>query len=158
LAAWSLTSNTQCSNTHLPGFVNHAGAIKSAGVDSILMYSVADHFVMAAWGKTQHADKDIVGAELAKSGERKLYWLSSFLLLPLARSFAPLTQTFLGDATGEFAKKTGLTFDLSGFGLGERSKRVAMVVEDGKVTYLGVEPAGGVTVSGAEAVLEFLRK
>lgn len=66
-------------------------------------------------------------------------------------------QLFLGDALGDFAKKTGLTFDLTGFGLGLRSKRFAMVVDDGVVTYLGVEPAGGVTVSGAEAVIDFLK-
>lgn len=59
----------------------------------------------------------------------------------------------LADGNGKLPEETGLTLDASGFGMGERSKRYAMVLEDGEVTYLGVEPAGGVTVSGADAVL-----
>jgi glutaredoxin/glutathione-dependent peroxiredoxin len=47
----------------------------------------------------------------------------------------------LADGNGEFAKKLGLDIDLSGFGLGLRSKRYAMVVEDGVVKVLNVEDA-----------------
>ena len=47
----------------------------------------------------------------------------------------------LGDGAGDFAKKVGLDIDLSGFGLGVRSKRYAMVVEDGIVKLLNVEEA-----------------
>ena len=42
-----------CSAKHLPGFVNHADAIKSKGVDLIVCMSVNDAFVMGAWGKDQ---------------------------------------------------------------------------------------------------------
>jgi glutaredoxin/glutathione-dependent peroxiredoxin len=45
----------------------------------------------------------------------------------------------LADGNGEFAKKLGLDFDGSGFGLGVRSKRYAMLVEDGVVKVLNVE-------------------
>jgi peroxiredoxin len=45
----------------------------------------------------------------------------------------------LADGNAEFAKKLGLEFDGSGFGLGERSKRYAMLVEDGVVKVLNVE-------------------
>ena len=45
----------------------------------------------------------------------------------------------LADGNADFAKKIGLDIDLSGFGLGTRSKRYAMIVDDGVVTYLGVE-------------------
>lgn len=45
----------------------------------------------------------------------------------------------LADGNGEFAKKLGLEVDLSGFGLGLRSKRYAMLVEDGVVKVLNVE-------------------
>lgn len=47
----------------------------------------------------------------------------------------------------------GLTQDMSAMGFGVRSKRFAMVIDDLKVTYLGVEPGKDVSVSGADAVL-----
>ena len=42
-----------CSAKHLPGFVQHADAIKSKGVDQIICLAVNDVFVMDAWGKNQ---------------------------------------------------------------------------------------------------------
>lgn len=62
----------------------------------------------------------------------------------------------LADGNGDLARACDLAIDLSRAGLGTRSKRYAMVLEDGAVRYLGVEPAPGVTVSGAQAVLEAL--
>ena len=47
----------------------------------------------------------------------------------------------LADGNAEFAKKIGLDIDLSGFGLGTRSKRYAMLVDDGMVKVLNVEDA-----------------
>jgi len=47
----------------------------------------------------------------------------------------------LADGNADFAKKLGLDFDGSGFGLGVRSKRYAMLVEDGVVKVLNVEDA-----------------
>ncbi|WP_072394997.1 peroxiredoxin [Hyphomicrobium sp. CS1GBMeth3] len=47
--------------------------------------------------------------------------------------------TMLADGNGDFVKALGLDVDLSPFGLGLRSKRYAMVVEDGVVKYLAVE-------------------
>ncbi len=41
-----------CSAKHLPGFVDHAAAIKAKGVDEIACMSVNDAFVMGAWGKS----------------------------------------------------------------------------------------------------------
>ncbi len=62
----------------------------------------------------------------------------------------------LADGNGEFAKAVGLEMDGSGFGLGTRSQRYAMVIDDGVVTTLSVEPGSGLTVSAADAVLEQL--
>jgi peroxiredoxin len=45
----------------------------------------------------------------------------------------------LADGSGDFAKAIGLDLDLSGFGLGLRSKRYAMLVDDGVVKVLNVE-------------------
>ena len=42
-----------CSAKHLPGFIQHADAIKAKGVDTIVCISVNDVFVMGAWGKDQ---------------------------------------------------------------------------------------------------------
>ncbi|NNF16117.1 MAG: peroxiredoxin [Gammaproteobacteria bacterium] len=62
----------------------------------------------------------------------------------------------LADPDGEFARAVGLAVDLSQFGLGMRSARYALVVDDGVVTSAHIEPEGGITVSAASAVLEHL--
>lgn len=62
----------------------------------------------------------------------------------------------LADGNGEFTSALGMEMDASGFGMGTRSKRYAMIVNDGVVEYLAVEPAGGVDVSAAEKMLEKL--
>ncbi|GBF27831.1 putative peroxiredoxin [bacterium MnTg02] len=46
---------------------------------------------------------------------------------------------FLADGPADFIKAIGLDFDASAFGLGVRSKRFAMIVEDGVVKTLNVE-------------------
>jgi len=48
-----------CSAKHLPGFVEHAAAIKAKGVDAIVCLSVNDAFVMGAWGKSAGVTDDI---------------------------------------------------------------------------------------------------
>jgi len=60
----------------------------------------------------------------------------------------------LADGNAEFSDAVGLSFDGSGFGMGTRAQRYAMVVEDGVVTTLNVEQPGAFEVSSAEAVLE----
>ena len=60
----------------------------------------------------------------------------------------------LGDGNGDLTEALGLTMDGSGFGLGKRSQRYAMIVEDGTVTKLSVEAPGKLEVSAAEAILE----
>jgi len=62
----------------------------------------------------------------------------------------------VGDGNGEFTSKLGLEMDGSGFGLGTRSQRYAMIVEDGVVTKLAVEEPGKFEVSKAESLLEAL--
>ena len=53
-----------CSAKHLPGFVQHAEAIKARGVDAIVCIAVNDAFVMGAWGKDQNvADKVLMVAD-----------------------------------------------------------------------------------------------
>ena len=62
----------------------------------------------------------------------------------------------LADGNAEFARAMGLVMDGSGFGMGERSKRYAAVIEDGTVTRIAVEEGGGFGVSSAEDVLSHL--
>jgi len=62
----------------------------------------------------------------------------------------------VADGNGDFTKALDLEMDGSGFGLGTRSQRYAMIVEDGKVAKLAVEAPGKLEVSAAEAILESL--
>jgi len=105
-----------CSMKHLPGFLEHAEAIKAKGVDEIVCLAVNDAFVMGAWGE----------ANKAKGKVR-----------------------MLADGNGDFTKAVGLALDASGFGMGLRSQRYAMIVKDGVVEGLFVEPGPGLTVSSA---------
>ena len=59
----------------------------------------------------------------------------------------------LGDGNGDFTRALGLELDGTGFGLGMRSQRFAMIVDDGVVKHLGVEEGPGIEVSAAEAIL-----
>ena len=62
----------------------------------------------------------------------------------------------LADGNGELTGKLGLELDGSGFGLGTRSQRYAMIVDDGSVTHLNVEEGPGVDVSSAETMMALL--
>jgi glutaredoxin/glutathione-dependent peroxiredoxin len=62
----------------------------------------------------------------------------------------------VGDGNGEFTSAMGLEMDGSGFGLGTRSQRYALIAEDGKITALNLEKGGAFEVSSAEAILEAL--
>ena len=89
-----------------------------------------------------------------------LYWIydgyGRFLQLVLAirRSARQSDQDALSDGNGDFAKAVGLDTDSSAFGMGVRSRRYAMILDDCVVQALHVEPAAGQAVeSGAEAML-----
>jgi peroxiredoxin len=60
---------------------------------------------------------------------------------------------FLADGNGAFTKAAGLEGDMSGAGMGFRSKRFSMIVDDGKVTAVNVETKPGVNESGAAHIL-----
>lgn len=113
-----------CHMTHLPGFVTHAAALKSKGVDSIACVSVNDVFVMNAWAD-QTGSKDVM--------------------------------TFLADGNADFTKAIGMELDASGVGLGLRSQRYAMLVDDGVVKVMNVEEvASAAEASSAEKILAAL--
>nr|QII80246.1 mitochondrial peroxiredoxin-5 [Amphiprion clarkii] len=116
-----------CSKTHLPGFVQQAGDLRSKGIQEVACISVNDAFVMAAWGK-EHGAGDKV--------------------------------RMLADPTGAFTKAVDLLLDSEQIVqvLGnKRSKRYSMLVVDGVVKKINVEPDGtGLTCSLASNILSEL--
>ncbi|MDH5736811.1 MAG: peroxiredoxin [Gammaproteobacteria bacterium] len=62
----------------------------------------------------------------------------------------------VADGNGDFTRAMGLELDGSGFGLGKRSQRYALVAEDGVITTLNIEPGPGLEASAAEKILEAL--
>uniref|UniRef100_A0AAZ3RUK1 Peroxiredoxin-5 n=1 Tax=Oncorhynchus tshawytscha TaxID=74940 RepID=A0AAZ3RUK1_ONCTS len=116
-----------CSKTHLPGFVEQAAALKSKGVQEVACISINDAFVMAAWGKEHGAGGKV---------------------------------RMLADPTGAFTKAVDLLLDndqiVAVLG-NKRSQRYAMLVEDGVVKNINVEPDGtGLTCSLASNMLSEL--
>jgi peroxiredoxin len=62
----------------------------------------------------------------------------------------------LADGNGDFTTLLGLGFDGSGFGLGTRSQRFAMIVDNGVVSHLNIEAGPGVDVSSADSIMALL--
>jgi len=62
----------------------------------------------------------------------------------------------LADGNGDFTAALGLELDGRGFGLGTRSQRFAMIVDEGTVGQLNVEPGPGIDVSSAETMMALL--
>ncbi|XP_048883420.1 peroxiredoxin-5, mitochondrial [Brienomyrus brachyistius] len=113
-----------CTKTHLPGIVAQSAELQRKGFAEVACISVNDVFVMAAWGKEQGAEGKV---------------------------------RMLADPTGAFTKAVDLLladdhlFEVLG---NQRSKRYAMVVEDGVVKKINVEPDGtGLTCSLASNIL-----
>jgi peroxiredoxin len=113
-----------CSAKHVPGYLANLDALKARGVDEIWCVSVNDAYVMAAWGRDQHAIGKI---------------------------------RMLGDGNAELARKLGLDNDSTKSGMGIRSRRFSLLVEDGVVKQVNVEQPGKFEVSNAETILTQLR-
>lgn len=112
-----------CSAQHVPGYVQHAQALKAKGVDEIWCISVNDAFVMGAWGRDQKSNGIV---------------------------------RMMADGNAAFSKALGLDADFSKFGMGTRSQRYSMLVQDGVVRQLNIEQAGKFEVSNAETLLKQL--
>ncbi|HLI12979.1 MAG TPA: peroxiredoxin [Alphaproteobacteria bacterium] len=106
-------------------------------------------------GFVQHAD------ELKKKGVGAIACISvndAFVMGAWAKDQGSGDKVMmLADGSADFTKAVGLEQDLSAAGLGIRSKRYAMVIDNGTVKWLGVEEAPGkLEVSSAENVLKHL--
>ena len=78
----------------------------------------------------------------------------AFVLGAWAKSAAAEGITMLADGNGHFADALGLSFDGAKFGMGKRSQRYSMIVNDGVVEQLNVEAPGEFKVSSADYLLE----
>ncbi len=96
-------------------------------------------------------------AQLRAAGVDEIWCLSvndAFVMGAWGREQKTADQVrMLADGDAAFAKATGLTLDLNGKGLGLRSNRYSMLVEDGRVVQLNVEGPGKFEVSDAATLL-----
>jgi peroxiredoxin len=109
-----------CSAKHVPGYVAQADALRGKGVDEIWCVAANDAYVMAAFGRDEHA-----------LGKLRM----------------------LGDGNAELIRKLGLDVDLSKTGMGVRTRRFSMLVDDGVVKQVNVEAPGKFEVSDAATML-----
>jgi peroxiredoxin len=66
------------------------------------------------------------------------------------------TIRMLADGNGDYATALGLDIDSSAFNMGKRSRRFAIIVDDGVAAYVAVDEPGQFSVSSAESILEQL--
>ena len=79
-----------------------------------------------------------------------------FVMAAWGKSDGSEDITMLADGNGEFADAVGLAMDGSKFGMGKRSQRYSMLVNDGVVEQLNVEAPGDYRASSAEYMLDQL--
>jgi glutaredoxin/glutathione-dependent peroxiredoxin len=95
--------------------------------------------------------------DLKQAGVDEIWCVSvndAFVMGAWARDQKTGTKVrMLADGSGDFAKATGLTLDLTARGMGVRSNRYSMLVKDGKVATLNVEAPGKFEVSDAATLL-----
>ena len=94
--------------------------------------------------------------EIKKKGVDEIVCLSvndGFVMSEWQRDQNAPNITFIPDGNGELTKALGLTVDASGYGMGTRSQRYAMIVEDGVVKELNIEAPGEFKVSAADYML-----
>ncbi|KAK5115080.1 hypothetical protein LTR62_001777 [Meristemomyces frigidus] len=122
-----------CHANHVPPYIKNFDKLQQKGVDLVIVIASNDAFVMST---AAHEDQQTAADGWGKvSGAAK----GSKVL-------------FMSDTKTKFSEKIGWMA-----GMGDRNARWAMVIDDGKVTYAEKEGSiGGVTVSGADAVLSKL--
>lgn len=120
-----------CTENHIPPFLNNLTKLKNEkNIGSIIVISANDAFVLNAWGK---------------------------LLLSTVKVTEPAPKIFFAsDGNAAFSKNNDLSVDASANGMGIRSARYAIVIEDKtrKILYLGKEIERGVKFSGIDAIMQ----
>ncbi|KAL7561890.1 hypothetical protein ACA910_011054 [Epithemia clementina (nom. ined.)] len=131
-----------CSSTHLPGYEAAYEEIKSLGIDEVYCLSVNDAFVMRKWGLDQGLTEDKTPGSLG---------FTAVKLIP--------------DGAAHFTRGMGMSSVWeSNRGFGERSWRYSMVVNDGVIEKMFVEPGrthdsgpDPFEVSDAETMVKYLK-
>lgn len=107
-------------------------------------------------GFIEHAD------EIKAAGADEIWCISvndAFVMASWGRmQYAGEKVRMMADGNAEFVKAMGLDRDMTGGGMGIRSYRYAMIVDNGVVEYIGVEGSGEFGRSKAETILEELKK
>ncbi|KAJ8607112.1 hypothetical protein CTAYLR_009161 [Chrysophaeum taylorii] len=117
-----------CSDVHVPGFVRLRSKFERAGVRTIACTSENDRFVLSAWNTTMEGCAGVPNTNVK----------------------------FLADADAALATALGLREDM-GFGIGVRTSRFALVLDDGIVTHVATDPGMNVcNATSAEKILEFI--
>ena len=117
-----------CNDEHLPGYIRTADTFKDAGVSKVAVLTTNDRFVNSAWNRA---------VEQCMSAKSSLLMLSD------------------GDA--DLIKQLGMVDDM-GFGMGFRSKRFAVVMTDGVIDHVAVDPGmRDLGPTSAEAILKVVR-
>jgi len=142
----------------VPGFIEKAEELKAKGVDEILCISGM-------------LSTETINAVIFCRPHSMLWILSSFLMFLLllftvndpfvmkawAKTYPENKHVkFLADGSGTYTHALGLELDLSEKGLGIRSRRFALLVDDLKVKVANIESGGEFTVSSADEILKAL--
>jgi peroxiredoxin len=80
-----------------------------------------------------------------------------FVMAAWGKSLVPDGSVLmLADGNGEYTRALGLELDATGFGMGLRAKRFSMIIDNGKLKQLNIEPPGQFGLSSADTILEQL--
>jgi peroxiredoxin len=102
-----------CTKEHLPDIMTNIDSLTSSGVDRVAVMTTNDRFVNMAWRQALEATRPSTRAQYEK-------------------------LVFLSDADGDAVKALGLAEDM-GYGYGVRSKRFAMIIQNGVVKHVSVD-------------------
>lgn len=112
-----------CHMKHLPPFVQKYDQLKEKGIDVVAVVAANDPFVMSGWSR-------------AEGLKDKVNHFRNFFP---DKSFIGTSQILaLSDTYAEWSKKLGLSVDLTAAGLGVRTARFALILDDLVVKYIGV--------------------
>ena len=129
---------------------------KAAAGKTIALFAVPGAFTPTCSAKHVPGYVEQAGA-LKAAGVDEIWCLSvndAFVMGAWARDQKTDGKVrMLADGSGDFARATGLTLDLTARGMGVRSNRYSMLVKDGKVVALNVEAPGKFEVSDAGTLL-----
>ncbi|MDD9817847.1 MAG: peroxiredoxin [Gammaproteobacteria bacterium] len=128
------------------------------GKGRIVLFAVPGAFTPTC--TAAHLPGYVVNADKIKAkGVERIFCLAmndAFVMDAWGKSQNAEAISMIADGNGDFARALALTLDASGFGMGTRSQRFALIAEDGMVRQLFLEEGTGLENSAAEKVLAAL--